>query len=332
MLEKTKLTSSIKKANKANKKSAKKVGRRVETRSITGLVISNCLKAFVLLFFGAIVLFPFYYMISASLMTNDEVLHIGAENIGNDIPTLIPDVPQWGNYAEAAAQGYWVSFIFSTIVMIVQILLKITVCILMGYAFGRYEFRGKKTLWALFLLTLMIPEVSIMSGQFWVSKHIIGTNNIIGTTLCLVGPFTASIFTAYLFRNGFEAIDDSVKEAALIDGISSWKFFFTLALPMIAPVIWTQIILTALASWNSYMWPSIILGMGKVDVFGVMVDIKTIPLWLFDVGTLDEFGNAWSYTEIKMAGSFLAIIPTLVMYLIFRKRINMTVAGSANKG
>lgn len=324
MLEKAKLKVSIKRTKRTNDKAAKSVGRRVESRSLISVLLINFIKVFILLFFGMIILFPFYYMISGSLMSNNEILHSGADNIGNDNPVLFPDDPQWENYGKAFAEGYWKAFAFSSSIMIIQIILKISICILMGYAFGRYEFKGKKTLWALFMLTLMVPEVAIMSGQYWVSKHMIGTSNFIGMSICLVGPFTASIFTAYLFRNGFESIDDSVKEASLIDGVSGIRFFFVIAVPMIAPIIWTQIILTALASWNSYMWPSLLLA--------TTTDIKTIPLWLFDIGTMDELGNTWSYTEIKLAGSFLAIIPTLAFYLIFRKRINMTVSGSANKG
>lgn len=321
MFEKAKLRSSVRATSKGNKRASRKVMRRVETRSATAVITTNLIKAFVLLFFGAIILFPFYYMISASLMSYGEVSHTGTNMVGNNNPVLLPETPQWSNYGEAFKSGYWEAFLFSTSIMIFQILLKIVVCILMGYAFGKYEFRFKKILWALLMLTLMVPEVAIMSGQYWVSKHIIGTTNVAGLAIALVGPFTASIFTVYLFRNGFEAIDDSVKEAALIDGVSGFRFFVKIAIPMVAPIIWTQIILTALASWNSYMWPSIMLGSTTT--------LKTIPLWLFSIGLQDD---GFSHTEIKLAGSFLAIIPTVIFYLIFRKRINMTVAGSANKG
>ncbi len=323
MLEKAKLRSQIKAAGKRNKKASMKVAQRVETKSIPLMVLTNFLKMFVLLFFGALVIFPFYYMISGSLMSYNEINHMGDQALGNT-PILLPGDAQWGNYDQAFAEGYWQSFAFSTAVMIIQILFKITVCILLGYAFGRYEFRGKKHLWRFFMLTLMIPEVAIMSGQYWTSVNIVGLNNLFGLMICIGGPFIASIFTAYLFRNGFESIDESVKEAAYIDGISGVRFFFYIAIPMIAPIIWTQVILTAIASWNSYMWPSLLLATN---------DVKTIPLWLFDIGTSDlETGVARTLMQVRLAGSTLAVLPTLIFYLSFRKRINMTVSGSANKG
>ncbi len=323
MLEKAKLKAQISITDRQNKKAARAVGRRVETRSITGMILINFFKIFVLLFFGAIVIFPFYYMISGSLMSYDEINHVGDSTLV-DNPIIVPDTPQWGNYKDAFAEGYWAAFGFSLTVMIVQIMLKIVVCILLGYAFGRYEFKFKKQLWAFFMLTLMIPEVAIMSGQYWTSVNVVGIHNIVGMLICIGGPFIASIFTAYLFRNGFESIDDSVKEAAFIDGVSGARFFFLIAIPMVAPIIYTQIILTAIASWNSYMWPSLILASNE---------IKTIPLWLFDIGTQDlETGVSRQMMQVRLAGSVLAVIPTLIFYLIFRKRINMTVAGSANKG
>ncbi len=322
MLEKAKLKARIKVTSKRNRKASLRVGRRVETKSVTGSLAVTFFKVFVLLFFGAIVLFPFYYMISGSLMSYSEINHNGSSTLV-DHPILVPSDPNIDNYHQAFAEGYWAAFAFSTTVMIMQIILKIVVCILLGYAFGRYEFRFKRTLWAFFMLTLMIPEVAIMSGQFWTSVNIVGIHNSLGLMLSIGGPFIASIFTAYLFRNGFEAIDDSIKEAAFIDGISGVRFFFAIAVPMVAPIIWTQVILTALASWNSYMWPSLLLSTS---------DIKTIPLWLFNVGTQDSMGNSYIMMNVRLAGSVLAVAPTLVFYLIFRKRINVTVSGSANKG
>lgn len=322
MFTKTSIKRSIKTATKANNKASRNVNRRVESISISRVLITNFVKCFILIFFGAIVIFPFYYMISASLMSGDEIDHQGIV-ADVDHPIFFPETPEGGNYSAAFAQGYWGAFSLSVGIMAFQIIFKIVVCILMAYAFGRYEFRFKKIAWSLFMMTLMVPEVAILSGQFWVSKHIIHTTNWLSMGISLIGPFTASIFTVYIFRNGFEAIDDSVKEAALMDGVSGMRFLITIAIPMIAPIIWTQVILTALASWNSYMWPSLLLE--------TSTQFKTIPMWLFDVG-YDGITGTEMQNEIKLAGSVIAIIPTMIFYLIFRKRINMTVSGSANKG
>ncbi len=324
MLEKAKLKSKINSINRKSKKNAKKVNRRVETKSIPRMLTSNFLKVFTLLFFGAMVLFPFYYMISGSLMSYNEINHTGPGNFNLDHPIFFPDTPIIENYYQAFKEGYWRSFFFSTIAMILNIILKISVCLLLGYAFGMYEFRFKKPLWMFFMLTLMVPEVAIMSGQYWTSVNVVGIQSNVGRLFCLVGPFIASVFTAYLFKNGFEAMDDSVKEAAFIDGIEGYRFFFYIAVPMIAPLIWTQVILTGLASWNSYMWPSLLLGTS---------DVKTIPLWLFDIGMFDPITGVQRVNiQVRLAGSALAIFPTLIFYLIFRKKINNTVSASANKG
>lgn len=317
------LKSQIRAIDKENKKTSKKVNRRVENSSIFGMITRNFVKIFILLFFGSLIIFPFYYMITSSLMSYEEITNDSSLGI-DALPILWPSIFQWHNYVDAFKNGYFQALWFSTSVVIFSLLFKISVCLLLGYAFGRFEFKGKKVLWFLFMLTLMVPEVALMSGQYKICINNFGFDGL-GLYISLAGPYIASIFTAYLFRNGFEAIDDSVKEAALIDGIGGVRFFFIIAIPMIAPIIWTQVILGALASWNSYIWPSLILAMSG--------DHKTIPLWLFEVGKLNADGTENIHgTAIRVAGSVLAILPTMIFYFIFKRRINASLTGSANKG
>lgn len=297
-----------------------KVSRRVTTSSPVVKAITQTLKWFTIIFAAFIILFPFYYMISMSLMSNTE---IEAPLVpGTDTPLFLPDTPMWENFTLAWKSGYFEAFLFSSAVVVVNIVFKLFVCVLLGYAFGNFNFRYKKQIWWLFMLTLVIPEVALLSGQWKIVVNN-GLNHGLMLLLTLSGPFIASVFTAFMFRNAFEAIPSSVKEAALMDGISGPRYFFQVSLPMIKGTIWTVVILTTFASWNSYMWPSMVLGASDYD---------TMPLWLLNVGTAIE-GDGMVYQEVRMAGSVLAIIPTLVFYLLFRGKINSAVTGdSANKG
>lgn len=311
-MNKTQITKFSKKYSKASNKSAFKVSRRVkQTNGILNALLF-LLKAFILAFFGFIILFPFYYMISMSLMTLAEIIGIAP---------LFPSNPQLGNYASAMNNGFWEAFVFSTSVLVVNIMLKLIVCILLGYAFGNYNFRFKNTIWWLFMLTLTIPEVALISGQYNVIIQT-GMNRGLSLLVGLCAPYVASVFTAYMFRIAFESIPTSVKEAAMIDGISGSSYFFKVAIPMISGTIWTVVILTTFASWNSYMWPALVL---------TGSDLDTIPLWLFNVGRpIDE--SSQFHTEWQMAGSVLATIPTVIIYFLFKNKINAVVAGGANKG
>ncbi len=323
-MNKLKLKYDVRKSSKKINVISTKVSKRVETSSVTLKILKETLKWTVIIFFAFLILFPFYYMISMSLMSYDEITHTG-DNSGNSKPIINPSDPEWGNYATAFRNGYFQAFLFSSSVLVVNIVLKLIVCMMLGYAFGNYNFKGKGVLWSIFMVTLAIPEVALLSGQWWV---VLQLNAIDGLMLLftLSAPYVASIFTAYMFRNAFEEIPVSVKEAALIDGCSGTRYFMTIALPMVKQTVWTVVILTTFASWNSYMWPSLVLGAS---------DLETIPLWLFNVGNnIDGLGDASKmHYEVQMAGSVLALIPTLIFYLIFRNKINDVVsAGSANKG
>ena len=301
------------KQNKLNK-NTEKVGTQVRTNSVSWLIISNLLKLFVLVFFGAIVLFPFYYMIATSLMTNAEA----TDTVNTHI---IPKTPQWGNYADAFADGYWKAIAYSFLIAAITIVLKLVVTVLLGYAFSIKKYRGKKFLWIFFLSLMMLPEVALLSGQYQMVVKLgwhFGVNIILGLFI----PFVASVFSAVMFKNAFEAIPDRTKEAAMIDGSSGITYFLKVALPMIKPTTLTVIILTAFTSWNSYMWPALLL-QGK--------DIQTIPTWVFLTGH-NKDGDF--LIPIRMAGTVLAIIPMLLVYFVFRGRIMKAISrqGSAIKG
>lgn len=297
---------------KASMRAAEKINRRVSTSTGVGKFVFMIIKVITLAFFGFIVLFPFYFMISASLMSFDDLQEGG---------NLVPDVPQFGNYTAAFLGGYFAAFFFSSAVIVVNIVLKLLVCMLLGYAFANYKFKGKNFLWGLFMLTMMVPEVALISGQFKVVTQT-GMREGLLLLVAISAPFIASIFTAYMFRTSFENIPSSVKEAAMVDGITGTRYFFKIAVPMVSTTIWTVVILTVFASWNSYMWPNLLL---------ISSDIDTIPLWLFNVGA-GEDGQP-PQVQIQMAGTVLATIPTMVIYFLFRNKIHNVVAGgSANKG
>ncbi|CAM9092466.1 carbohydrate ABC transporter permease [Mycoplasma todarodis] len=296
------------------KKNAENVGSQVRTQSIIWIIVSNLMKVFALVFFGALILFPFYYMIATSLMTNAEATDAVTTH-------LAPEKPQWGNFVDAFADGYWMAILYSFLIASITIMVKLVITILLGYAFSIKKYRGKKIVWGFFLSLMMLPEVALLSGQYQMIVRLgwyYGTNILLGLFI----PFVASVFSAVMFKNAFEAIPDRTKEAAMIDGAGNVGYFFKVALPMIKPTTLTVIILTAFASWNSYMWPALLL-QGK--------DIQTIPTWVFTTG---KDSNGQLLIPIRMAGTTLAILPMLLVYFVFRGRIMKAISrqGSAIKG
>ena len=311
------------------RKNKEKTGQQVQEKSIFTLATSWFLKILVLSFFALIILFPFFFMISISLMSKNEAL-----DLTNHFK-LIPKEAIWDNYRIAVEpQGnkvsYWSAFWLTTSNVLFSIVFKIFITMLCGYAFSLKKWRGKEFVWAIFMSLLALPEVALLTGQYgvtvWINKKTNMMNNYLGLVTIIALPFMASVFNSLMYRNAFEAIPSRIKEVAMIDGAGGAKYLFKIAIPMVSPTTLTIIILTALASWNSYLWPNVVSNLA-----GTKNAIMSV--WLFGVGQ-DPVEATRVYQSIKMAGAVLVILPMFILYFLFRKRIMSAISrqGSTIKG
>nr|WP_014829960.1 carbohydrate ABC transporter permease [Mycoplasmopsis bovis] len=241
---------------------------------------------------------------------------------------------EWQNYIEAShgskdSKGYWYAFWLTFANVIFSIVLKIFVTMLCGYAFSLKKWRGKEFMWGFFISLLVLPEVALLFGQY---KVVISLDNQFGVLKSFMGaiamialPFVASIFNALMFRNAFEAIPGRIKEVAMVDGAVGARYLFKIAMPMVQPTTLTIVILTTLASWNSYLWPALLFTGSNYEIMSV---------WLFQVGRENIDNVTRIHQNVKMAGAVLVILPMFVFYFIFRKKIMSSISrqGSAIKG
>ena len=288
--------------------------------SITWMISSFILKNTILIFFGLIILFPFFFMIMLALQTNDEVTQTSKH--------LIPQHGlHWENFKEAFQEGYWEALLVTLIIVALSIVLKLLVTIMAGYAFAYKKWWGRNVLWYFLISLMMIPEMALMVGQYTLSADLeINYGNMAVVTMVL--PFIATIFNIFMMRNAFSAIPTRIKEAALIDGSSEFKYFWKVALPMITPTLWTVVILTVFASWGSYLWPMLLTN-GDPDAH------KPLGIWLFSAGKLpDGMGGTRTFINIRFAAAFITNIPIIILYFVFRGRVMRAVSrqGSGVKG
>ncbi|MFZ8147893.1 carbohydrate ABC transporter permease [Mycoplasmopsis bovis] len=301
---------------------------QVRDNSVASLVTWSFLKIAVLVFFAAIVLFPFFYMLTISVMPKEQ-----AEELQSHF-SFWPKSWEWQNYIEAShgskdSKGYWYAFWLTFANVIFSIVLKIFVTMLCGYAFSLKKWRGKEFMWGFFISLLVLPEVALLFGQY---KVVISLDNQFGVLKSFMGaiamialPFVASIFNALMFRNAFEAIPGRIKEVAMVDGAVGARYLFKIAMPMVQPTTLTIVILTTLASWNSYLWPALLFTGSNYEIMSV---------WLFQVGRENIDNLTRIHQNVKMAGAVLVILPMFVFYFIFRKKIMSSISrqGSAIKG
>ncbi|MBT1345486.1 carbohydrate ABC transporter permease [Mycoplasma bovis] len=310
------------------RKNKETTANQVRDNSVASLVTWSFLKIAVLVFFAAIVLFPFFYMLTISVMPKEQ-----AEELQSHF-SFWPKSWEWQNYIEAShgskdSKGYWYAFWLTFANVIFSIVLKIFVTMLCGYAFSLKKWRGKEFMWGFFISLLVLPEVALLFGQY---KVVISLDNQFGVLKSFMGaiamialPFVASIFNALMIRNAFEAIPGRIKEVAMVDGAVGARYLFKIAMPMVQPTTLTIVILTTLASWNSYLWPALLFTGSNYEIMSV---------WLFQVGRENIDNVTRIHQNVKMAGAVLVILPMFVFYFIFRKKIMSSISrqGSAIKG
>ncbi|AKF41121.1 carbohydrate ABC transporter permease [Mycoplasmopsis canis] len=333
---------------------AKKLRRNQETvssqvteKNLINVVASVLLKLFLLSFFGLVIIFPFIFMINISLMTDDEAeglkrtfqfasdFTLGKTYFVQTDPNSTGgfEIKPWAEvvqntYDRAISSGYWQSLMVTSVNVLLSVFFKIFITFLMGYAFSLRNWRFKGLIWFLALALLVLPEVALLSGQYTVVVKTNLRSSLFTVLLAMVLPFSASIFNTVMYKNAFEAIPGRIKEVSLVDGAGGMKYLFKVAFPMVVPTTLTIVILTALASWNAYLWPSIVNSDNK--------DWQLISVWLFKAG-LDErdvTAGANVQLNIRMAAAIIVILPMFIIYLLFRKRIMNAISrqGSTIKG
>ncbi|WP_436358787.1 carbohydrate ABC transporter permease [Mycoplasma sp. 480] len=308
-------------SNKISQRKIEKISSEVRNISLWKSILSLSVKLLILLVFGVIIIFPFYFMLVFALAPDDQ-----ANERVNEI-VLFPEKFQWDNFSRALNDGYWEALGWSLLVTFVSVIVKLFFSATFGYAFSLKKWKFKKLSWLFFLSILILPEVALFIGQYKTIITLKWETNAFWLSISLIMPYAASVFSGFMFRNAFEDIPDRIKEAAMVDGCTGINFFFKVAIPMVTPTIWTVGILTAFAAWNSLLWPLLILGKDS--------PVQLINIYLLDVGVNPDPDDPIKlFKNVKLAGAILAILPMFITYFLFRRKILNAISrqGSTIKG
>ena len=250
-------------------------------------------------------IFPLIVVVSASLKYRAEVF----QDVG-----IIPADPGLENYqalfSGAASFGLW--FRNSAIVSIVGTALTLIITSLSAYAFARIDFRFKGFLFGLLITTLVLPSVMFLVPQY----KLIATIGLYDSLPALVLPGLAGVFGVFFMRQFFLTIPLELEEAAYVDGANRWRTFASVVLPLAGPALATLAVITFLAFWNDYLWPTIICQ-----------NNCTLPPGLRSLQR-----QFTSDPGLIMTGAVVAALPVLLLYLALQKYIVQSVASSGIKG
>ena len=261
-----------------------------------------------------ILLVPLIWMVITSLETEAETRQFP--------PVLLPASPQWGNYADALAAAPFLHFMLnSAVVALVVVAANLVLCSIAGYAFARLRFLGRGALFAVLMATLMVPFQVTMIPEFlivkWLGVHLwdqLGIDHL----GALIVPNMATAFGIFLLRQFFLTIPVELEEAARIDGTSRLGVLFKIVLPLSLPAMATLAALTFLDSWNSFLWPLIVVNTESH---------MTLPLGL----TTFQGSHATNW-QLLMAGNVFSLLPMLLVFFAAQRYFVRSVAATGLKG
>ena len=237
----------------------------------------------------------------------------------NPMVQWIPSELFWGNYAKALrVLDYPNTLLNSVMVSVIPSVIQAAVCSLVGYGLARYRFWGKNILFALILATFIIPAQNTVIPQMLTYRNL----GLLGTIWSLILPammgqgFRSAIFIL-IFYQTFQTLPKVLEEAASLDGASDLKIFFRIALPTAIPAFIISIIFSIVWYWNETYLTVIFLEGG----------IQTLPMQLskfvqayenlYPPGMVNIFDRL--NEAVKLSGTFLNILPLLLMYFLLQK-------------
>ncbi|BBI35478.1 carbohydrate ABC transporter permease [Cohnella abietis] len=275
-------------------------------------VLPNLTRHLLLLLIGALMAFPFYWMATSGLKTNDEIWQFP--------PSFWPEAPKWGNYLEAwKAAPFWRYMTNSIGVASAIAFIQVINSAMIAYALTHMKFRLKGLLTAIIMVGFMVPNIAVYLPSYIILANL----NLLDTYTGLILSNSVSVFSIFLIRQAFLQVSHEMVEAGQIDGASHGRILWTILLPLTRSSFAVLVLITFIEQYNNYFWPMLIT--------------KNPDLQLVSAGLRSFFVEGGAYGlkwPLIMAGSSFTIAPLILLFLLTQKTIMQSVNLSAgvNKG
>lgn len=270
------------------------------------LVASWRLSMYVLLILGAaITLTPMLWLVAATTKGPDDLFHytffaprFSLFNF-QDLFTTIPFFRHMANSTFIAGTVVSIQLFFSS---------------LAGFALAKYDFKGKKGIMVLMLTTMMIPGQVIMAPLYEQIYRL----GLVDSYPGLIIPSAVSVFGIFLFRQAILQIPNELLDAGRIDGCSEFRIYWDIVMPVSRPMVGAFCLISFMGNWNSFLWPQIILH--NSDRFTLPIALnQMVGLYSQQYGTL-------------MAGTFLSVLPVVILFMLLQKEFVAGLTAGAVKG
>src|SRR6266481_50827 len=239
--------------------------------------------------------FPFIWMLTSSVKPLTESYSYP--------PHVLPSKFTFASYLTLFRDLAFGTYLFNTIIVVLISFVGMFLMAMAGYAFAKFRFRGRRTLFWLVLATMMIPVQVTMIPTYLILNSVRLTNTLVGIAL----PTLVSGFNIFLFRQFMTTIPDEVLEASRLDGASELRTFAAIVLPMSKPILAVTGVLTFISGWNSFLWPLIIANDQRHYTLSVGLALLNKQLSI--------------NPPLQMAGASLMVIPIVLVFVLLQKHI-----------
>jgi len=245
---------------------------------------------------GALVTaFPFFWMLTTAFKPQREAIDYP--------PTLLPQEPTLEWFVTLFTELDFGRYLVNTVAVVLIGFAGLMLMAMAGYAFAKFEFRGRRWLFFLVLATMMIPIQVTMIPTYLILNGLHLTNTLVGIAL----PTLVSGFSIFLFRQFMSTIPTEMLEAARLDGAGEFRTFWQIVLPLSKPILAVQIVLTFISGWNSFLWPLIIASDQKLYTLSVGLALLNQQLAV--------------NPSLQMAAATVMVVPILAVFIVFQRYV-----------
>ncbi|MEN6316005.1 MAG: carbohydrate ABC transporter permease [Clostridiaceae bacterium] len=266
----------------------------IKEKAIRIRKIKTAINYTLLVFCTSLSMFPFVWMILTSLKPSGEVLSSKIELFGSRI--------EWSNYSTAWNYLPFGQFMLNSLFVAVSgTVITLITSSMAAYAFSRLRFRGRDTLFGLYLTTLMIPQQVIIIPLFLMMNKMGWTNSYAS----LIIPWAFTAYGTFLMRQFYLTLPYELDEASRIDGCGHMGVFLRILLPQLKPALVTLAVITFLGYWNGLLWPLVILNQEM--------------MWTLPIGLqmfMGQYGTEWN---LLMAATTITTIPGIIIFIFAQK-------------
>ena len=279
----------------------------MKQRSMESNRTLNTVLTYVFLILGALIMvFPFVWMILTSLKTVPESMQVP--------PSIFPKELIVSNFGEAMKSLPFPKLYLNTGLMIVfRVICAVLFSSMAGYAFAKLEFKGKNILFGIVLVQMSLPSQIFIIPQY----QMVAKMGLANTIFALVFPGLVSAFGVFFLRQTYMGIPNEIAEAAYLDGCNQWQTFYKVMFPLTGTSVAALTIFTAVFAYSDLMWPLV-----------VNSDLKMMTL---SSGLATLRGQFTTNFPVLMVGSLLAMLPMVILYLIFQKQFIEGIATTGGK-